>query len=120
MVTYYVYASQTPFTIHSETISNLFLEILMIVLFLVFPMFVIVEFKDRQMAVVPLLWLKNENSICLWPKVIKNEEAYEKLVTNLIAPKLNWAEYTIVKVHRILGNSITVSLKLVMKVIFIF
>lgn len=67
-------------------------------------MFVIVEFKDRQMAVVPLHWLKNENEICLWPKVIKNEEAYEKLVRSLIPPKANWAEYTVVKVHRILGN----------------
>nr|XP_046491125.1 uncharacterized protein LOC124223328 [Neodiprion pinetum]XP_046491127.1 uncharacterized protein LOC124223328 [Neodiprion pinetum] len=64
-------------------------------------MYAIVEFvvgEKRECALVPVLWLVDNNTICYWPRT-KNEEHFLKLVKSKAIYQKTWPEYP---VHNVL------------------
>ncbi|XP_068993186.1 uncharacterized protein [Neodiprion pinetum] len=64
-------------------------------------MYAIVEFvvgEKRECALVPVLWLVDNNTICYWPRT-KNEEHFLKLVKSKAIYQKTWPKYP---VHNVL------------------
>lgn len=69
-------------------------------------MFAVVEFnnKKKEYSVIPLLWLSDDKSSCMWPKNVKSEEQLQTMVENFSEPTPSWGSYGIKKIHVTTGN----------------
>lgn len=67
-------------------------------------MYAVVEFEKKQCDVVPLCWLRDDETKCLWPRKVTDEKTLSILVRNCTAPKASWIKYIVIKVHELIGR----------------
>lgn len=63
-------------------------------------MYAVIEFlvgEDRECALVPVLWLVENNTQCYWPRT-KTEDHFTKLVKSKAAYEKTWPKFAIHKV----------------------
>lgn len=66
-------------------------------------MYAVVEFEKKQCDVLPLCWLRDNQTKCLWPRNV-TEKALCVLVRNQTAPKSSWLKCMVIKVHTLIGR----------------
>lgn len=67
-------------------------------------MFAIVEFERKKCSVVPINWLDKNQEKCFWPNGYSSKEDFLTKVKKSESPKKAWRNYSIIKIHKILGN----------------
>ena len=60
-------------------------------------MFAIVEFTDsKEVAVVPVTWLNEEEYYCAWPRTSKEIKALSSLIRKEVCPGQSWKNFQVV------------------------
>lgn len=69
-------------------------------------MFAVVEFdnKKKEFAIVPLLWLSENKSSCLWPNNIYSDKQFRDLVEQISQPKPSWKNYGVKRILKTTGK----------------
>lgn len=66
-------------------------------------MFAVIEFEGRETAVVPMIWLLDNNKHCYWPKC-KSQKELDKLVQAATLPNASWPFFPVKKTVYCAGN----------------
>lgn len=70
-------------------------------------MYCVIEFDNgkKECSVVPLLWLTEDEKVCLWPQHITKQDVFEEYVTSKRTPAVSgWKKHKIRKIHQICGK----------------
>lgn len=68
-------------------------------------MFAVVEFcNNKEYYVVPLIWLTDDQSECLWPINVQSQKHLDGMVEQLCQPKTSWVHYPVRKIHVTTGK----------------
>lgn len=68
-------------------------------------MYMLVEFQNNEIAVIPIEWLVDEN-VCVWPPFARSSASIMHAVRTRVKPDKTWSTYQLKRVMYRNGKSI--------------